>query len=479
MKYILIILMAILSLELQPKQYECYRLLSDVNGPKNVLFAGAKFVGKSYFAGEYVHSRAIQFPGTNGTIIRTTYEEVRDNHIYPLLSRRPELEQYYNKTDHVITYPNGSRVFFKYCASVEDARKAFWGIQYATMVLDEAGDHTEEEVQILKLSNRLDPKQRNKFPSLRPRLLLPGNPGGIGHSFLQRLFVDRQFMPNERPSDYGAVLGTLDDNPIGIAANPEYKQSLMDLPESQRNAWLYGRWDAFAGQFFKGFKIIPTRAIRELGPVNLFAGADWGRRDAASSHLVAVNYHGKHTVCGEVYGTGLNPESFGESVMIKRRGLDVISTFADQSIWAKDQYGREIFADGKTVDDIAATAYSIADQIGATGLVLTRASRDRMARWTRMQTLMEQGNFEVMDCCVHLINELKYAVYNNKGNRRKEDIDEKCKDHALDDVGYCCLHTYVPAISEQRKNPMEDVEWLNESENSLEDLNLGKISGGV
>ncbi len=466
------------TIELQPKQLEALDLLESPTGPRYLGYGGAMGGGKSHLAREWCLYRTLKYPGTEAYIVRKSFPELERNHINPFLKQHPEAREYYNASAHVVNLPNNSKLGFLYIDDLRDI-DIHQGAEYPTLVVDEATQHTEDVFNGLRNRVRLPPQDKKRYPSMRARSLWTTNPGGVGHAWYQRVFIDRQFTAEEKPDRYGFVQALLDDNHKMMEADPEYADSLNSLPEDQRQAYRYGRWDVFSGQFFKGYKIIPTRPIREIGYVNLFAGCDWGRRDAASSHLVAVDQNGKHTVCGEVYSTGLTPESFGNAVMIKRSNLNVISTFADQSIWSKDQYGREIHAQGEVVDYQSGTVYSIADQIQSTGLILTRASRDRMARWTRILTLMERGQFEVMDCCTQLINELKYAVYNTKNNRRKEDIDEKCKDHALDDVGYCCLHTYAPVIGESKTESLDDALASMDQGYQTDDYGLGKVHGGV
>ena len=447
LKSLFILLMAFStskSFDLQPKQDDCFWLLQDPEGPQFVFYGGAKGGGKSHLAGEWMYARRLMYPGTHGVIIRATHGEVYKNHALPLMERHPELIACYNKSENVFNLSNGSKIFLQYCQSEQDARSSFWGIQYPDMVLDEGTDHGEDEFRILKLSNRIAPAIRDAHPDFHPRFLIPGNPGGIGHGWCKRLFVDRKYTGREKSSKFGFVQSFLADNYKFDEANPEYRDTLDDLPEDLRQAYLFGKWDVFAGQYFKNFKIIPTVPIQKLGDVILYAGTDWGKRNPASSHVVAVNSNGVHTVCMPIYGSGMLPYELGQAMKLRNDLLrpSLSKTFADASMFNNDQYGRPINANGEMVDYQEGMAHSIADQVESAGVTLTRVSdRDRVMRYSYMQMLMAQGKFQVMDNCVDHIRELTYAVYNTKNTGKAEDVDQACSNHSLDDVGYTCLHT--------------------------------------
>ena len=50
------------------------------------------------------------------------------------------------------------------------------------------------------------------------------------------------------------------DNKALMAKDPDYVRQLEALPPKLREAWLYGRWDIFEGQFFEEFRDSPDPA---------------------------------------------------------------------------------------------------------------------------------------------------------------------------------------------------------------------------
>jgi phage terminase large subunit len=70
---------------------------------------------------------------------------------------------------------------------------------------------------------------------------------------VKRLFVDRCFHQNEDPLEYRFVSAMVYDNEVLLKSDPSYVEQLKALPQRLRDAWLYGKWDVFEGQFFSEF----------------------------------------------------------------------------------------------------------------------------------------------------------------------------------------------------------------------------------
>jgi len=103
------------------------------------------------------------------------------------------------------------------------------------------------------------------FHELRKRIRWPGvpasdmhfvaaaNPGGIGHAWVKKLWIDRDF-PTEMRSmagQFAYVPAKAQDNPH---LDPAYYAQLLSLPEEMRKAYAEGSWDIFAGQYFKEWR---------------------------------------------------------------------------------------------------------------------------------------------------------------------------------------------------------------------------------
>src|SRR5208283_3144813 len=56
--------------------------------------------------------RCCDYPETSRQILRRVWDDVLKNHVNKIWEEFPELFQYYRSGEHVIMFPNGSRLFF-------------------------------------------------------------------------------------------------------------------------------------------------------------------------------------------------------------------------------------------------------------------------------------------------------------------------------------------------------------------------------
>ena len=85
---------------------------------------------------------------------------------------------------------------------------------------------------------------------------------GIGHYWVKRIFIDRDFKTdsenpeeNEDPRDYDFIFARVEDNTALMNSKDgnEYLKMLSQLPESIREAHRQGNWDALGGNYFPEF----------------------------------------------------------------------------------------------------------------------------------------------------------------------------------------------------------------------------------
>lgn len=119
--------------------------------------------------------------------------------------------------------------------------------------LDEATQLSEHQMKVIGACVR----GANDFPK---RIYYTMNPGGQGHGYIKRIFIDRRFEEGENPEEYSFIQSLVTDNKALMAKDPDYVRQLEALPPKLREAWLYGRWDIFEGQFFEEFRDSPDPA---------------------------------------------------------------------------------------------------------------------------------------------------------------------------------------------------------------------------
>jgi phage terminase large subunit len=262
--------------------------LKCVEETRHSFFGGAKGGGKSGGLRRIVLLRRFEFPGSTGAIFRKTYPELEGNHIRKLFSEYPELRNYYNDSKKLLTLPNGSSLEFCYARNEKDLGN-YQGREWDDLAIDEAGEWTEQLIRRLLQSNR------SAKPGVKPRAIMTGNPGGVGHAFLKRVFVQRKFKNDERPEDYAFVQALVDDNPALIENDPEYVRTLNAEPnEALRRAYRFGDWDIYAGQFFQDIDrkthLVPDFDIPHHW--NKFCAYDYGFNHPAVFGWFAVDSDG-------------------------------------------------------------------------------------------------------------------------------------------------------------------------------------------
>lgn len=158
-----------------------------------IAYGGARGGGKSWAVRKKAALLALQYPGIRMLLVRRTLPEVRENHILPLITELKGLAEY-KKSEEVMLFTCGSRLRFGYCDNETDVTR-YQGQEYDVIFLDEATQFTVYQYNTLTACLR----GANSFPK---RMYLTCNPGGVGHDWVKRLFIDRKFTPTENPQNY-------------------------------------------------------------------------------------------------------------------------------------------------------------------------------------------------------------------------------------------------------------------------------------
>ena len=241
-----------------------------------VGYGGAKGGGKSHAVRLKASLLAFEHPGISMLIVRRTLVELKENHVHRLRRAYRELPDdmrpKYVSDDRSFQFPNGSRLRLGYCDSESDVLQ-YQGQEYDVVFLDEATQLSERQFGWLDACVR----GTKDYPK---RTYLTCNPGGVGHAWVKRLFIDRDYRRSERESDYTFIPAKIWDNmPLfehdagyleAMSALKKQKlpmperrrrameeadcvRQLKNLPRELRRAWLDGDWSAFAGQYFGEF----------------------------------------------------------------------------------------------------------------------------------------------------------------------------------------------------------------------------------
>lgn len=215
---------------------------------RRIAYGGARGGGKSFAMRKKLAMLALFYPGIQILLLRRTLPELRENHINPLRRELRSLAEYRESTKE-FRFANHSRIKLGYLATDADVLQ-YQGQAYEVIGMEEATQFTEEQYLALTECNRLSGMLQKDFT---PRMYFTCNPGGVGHAWVKRLFIDRIYHAEENEEDYRFIPARVWDNEFIMQKNPDYVRTLQSLPPLRRRAMLDGDWDVFEGQFFPEF----------------------------------------------------------------------------------------------------------------------------------------------------------------------------------------------------------------------------------
>lgn len=331
--------MSVIQIRLTKKQSELDRAMHGV--AENVFYGGAKGGGKSVGMRYVMLKGALSIPGLKAVIFRKTYPELYDNHIAVMLAEFPQLSQYYNTGHKEYRFPNGSTLKFRHNQHEKDLMN-HQGVEYHWLGIEEAGQWPEDWFWKLKGSNRTDKDH------IQVKCLLTGNPGGIGHKWLKRLFVDKNYRTDialEKPKNFYFIPAKVGDNPALMKHDPHY----VDRLKASKNkmlvkAYVDGSWDLQAGQYF-------DKLSREIHVVKSFPIPDhWekeGAFDTGFNHpaafiWLATDSDGNTYVYREYNKSGRRTEQIAEDLMAFKDMRDLNKISAGHDCWTKHGGGPSV-----------------------------------------------------------------------------------------------------------------------------------------
>ncbi len=292
-------------------------------------YGGARGGGKSWALRRKLVGLCLRYGGIRCLLVRRSYGELKANHVLPMLSEYRGLLQY-RESEKCLFFQNGSTVTLGYCASNRDCLR-YQGQEFDIIAIDEATQLSEYQFSIFKACLR-------GVGAVPRRMYLTCNPGGIGHAWVKRLFIDRKFRADEDPDDYHFISARVYDNPILLSADPDYVRRLESLPDRLRSAWLHGRWDLFEGQFFPEFSpevhVLPHERIPKK--LSCFAAVDYGF-DMLAALLLGADREGNLYVLDECCLPDKTLREAGEAVAALTAGRAAAYVTASPDLWNRRQ----------------------------------------------------------------------------------------------------------------------------------------------
>jgi len=344
-----------------PKQIEFFTAKT-----KYIAYGGARGGGKSWAARIKAVLLALNNPGIQILLLRRTLNELRENHTTPLqkLLKTKQTSEIANYKDQekVFEFYNSSRIKLGYCDNENDVLQ-YQGQAYDAIFMEEATQFTEFQFQCLTESNRSSGLCLVPF---KPRMYFTCNPGGVGHGWVKRLFIDREYVEKERPEDYTFIQSLVYENEYLMKNDPDYVRTLENLPEDRRKAMLYGDWDIFEGQYFGEFR----RNIHVIEPFdiperwNRYVSLDYGL-DMFAVLFHAVDTEGNDYVYKEIHESNLIISEAAQKLKEHSEIKNVKYIYAPPDLWNRRNDS------GKSAAEI----------FYENGVQLTKCSADRIDGW--------------------------------------------------------------------------------------------------
>ena len=210
--------------------------------------------------------------GFKQVFMRRTYPEL-EREIIPRAKRlyAPFGGKYNGQSKSFEFTDSGAMIFMGHCENEDDVHK-YDSMEINLFTPDEITSYTEWQYLYVAFE-RVRAANGSGLPAI---IRVAGMPGGIGHTWVKKRFVD--------PAPHGGkiligkggikrimVFATQADNPH---IDQDYKNSLEALPEAEKNAKLYGSFDAYLGQVFdefrdKHYSTEPSNALHVVEPFDI------------------------------------------------------------------------------------------------------------------------------------------------------------------------------------------------------------------
>lgn len=416
-------------------------------GERFIAYGGARGGGKSWAVRQKSMLLALNYAGIKILILRRTYPELRENHIRPLQKLLKDIAEY-KETEKVFNFPNGSRIKFGYCDSEADTLQ-YQGQEYDIIFIDEATQFTEYQFQTLTACLR----GANSFPK---RIYLTCNPGGVGHNWVKRLFIDKHYKGSEDAADYRFIKAGVYDNPALLQHDKGYVKMLENLSPRLQKAWLYGDWDIFEGQFFEEF----DREIHICSPFpipphwRIYRTMDYGL-DMLAVLWIAVDEQNRAYVFRELYKPNMLISQAAEAIK-SMTNEPIYATLAPPDMWNRRQE----------------TGKSVADIFAQHGILLSKSSNQRVQGWLAMKEWLKpmdtiEGErctaaLQIFPNCVNLIRCLP-ALQTDSKNPNDCATEPHEITHAPDALrGFCVYRTQQASRINETDRYDEEIEnFLN------------------
>ena len=417
---------------------------------REVLFGGAAGGGKT-FSLISDPMRYFANPNFNGLILRRTNDELREivwktQELYPKAFKGARWAEKKSQW----TFPSGAKLWLTYLERDQDVLR-YQGQAFSYIAFDELTQYPTDFAW-----NYMRSRLRTTDPTLPIYMRATTNPGGIGHGWVKRTFIDpapanTKFVAKDietgedlvypdshekagEPLFYRRFIpAKLSDNPY-LMEGGQYEANLLSLPEMQRRQLLEGDWSVADGAAFPEFRQkyhviepydIPTDWVR-------FRSCDYGYASYSAVHWFAIDPSYETLIC------------YRELYLTKHTGRDLARAILEAEGSEKMQYG---VLDSSCWHKRGQMGPSIAEEMIAEGCRWRPSDRTngaRVAGKNRLHEVLkvdedtEKAGIQFFNTCRQVIADLPIIPSDPKGG---DDIDARTSQqrHTYDSIRYAVM----------------------------------------
>lgn len=428
-----------------------------------VFYGGARGGGKTESSiGDWLQHSSMYGENAIGIFFRRKLVQLQE-----VIARTkqlfPKLGAKYNEQQKTWTMPNGARLKFAYLERDSDA--------------EEYQGHNYTRIYIEEVTNFPSPDPINKLrATLRSGAGVPcgmrltGNPGGAGHNWVKRRYIDpapRGFLLITDDTeieiegvktivklDRVFIPSKISDNVLLMRNDPTYILRLKQSGSAALvKAWLEGNWDIIDGAFFdewdESIHVLDTNTALPLLLPNFlrFRSFDWGSYRPFSVGWYAllpqdlqygermlpkgalIKYREWYGSQGPNKGLKMTADVVAQGVVMREKGERIRYGVADPAIYIRDG-GPSI---GETMA-LHRCNWRRADNKRKTG---AEQLRQRLTGFDGRPMLY------FLDCCEDSIRTIPTLQHDDKD---VEDVDTEAEDHAYDETRYAVMsRPWIPA----------------------------------
>ena len=416
---------------------------------REVLYGGAAGGGKS-FGLLADPMRYFGNPNFSGLILRRTNDELREliwksQELYPRAFKGAK----WGEKKSQWTFPSGAKLWFSYLERDQDVLR-YQGQSFSYIAVDELTQYATDFAWTY-LRSRL----RTTDPTLPIYMRATTNPGGIGHGWVKRTWIDpapanTKFIAKDLDSGEDLVYpdghekageplfyrrfipAKLSDNPY-LMEGGQYEANLLSLPEMQRRQLLEGDWAVADGAAFSEFR--STKHVIEPFDIptdwRRFRSCDYGYSSYSAVHWFAID---------PSYGTLIN---YRELYLSKHTGRDLAKAIIEAEGGDSIDYG---VLDSSCWHQRGQSGPSIAEEMISQGTRWRPSDRTNGARVSGKNRLHEVlkideetgiPGIQFFNTCRQIIADLPVIPSDPRGS---DDIDPRyASDHSYDSVRYAVM----------------------------------------